>query len=108
MSKAVTSLLNRIQRAGLVLTSVNDGERWYKIPAGSNLSQRKFALDVIESVEESWVAVRNKEGVSASLFLIPDLSGDEIVADWGQNSTFGDSLEKVIEAHQDYWESKND
>jgi len=107
VTKAVSSLLNRIQRAGLRLTAVNDGGRWYKIPAGSNLSQRKFALDVINSVEESWVEVKNKERETATLFIVPDLSDDEIVVDWGQNSTFGDSLEKVIEAHQDYWESKN-
>jgi hypothetical protein len=107
MTTPVMSLLNRIQKTeGLTLSSVNDGVRWEKIPAGSNLSQRKFAADVINSVDESWVEIKNGEGKTACLFIVPDLSGDEIVADWIHHSNFGDSLDKVIEAHQDYWEAK--
>jgi hypothetical protein len=107
MTTPVMSLLNRIQKTeGLTLSSVNDGVRWEKIPAGSNLSQRKFASEVIDSVEESWVEIKNGEGKTACLFIVPDLSGDEIVVDWIQHSEFGDSLDKVIEAHQNYWEAK--
>jgi hypothetical protein len=100
--KAVRSLLHRLSKTHELIWA-HDGEELTKL--FMKVSEAKSeALDVITSVDESHLRVKNKETQKCStLFIVLGNENYELVCDW----TIGDdSLDEVITEHSVYWENK--
>lgn len=113
-SKAVNSLLLKLQKANVAITHVHDGEQWERVAVGSNLKVRKSAVEIITSVDESMVHVKH-DGVVGKLYLILGNEPNEILADYSApakvtadgrvvNSKLWEILEQVSVKFYEQWE----
>jgi hypothetical protein len=102
-SKAVASLIHRLSKK-FTFNWAHDGEELIKLRSMKVSEAKKECLDVITSVDESHINIKNKEtGKNSTLFLTLYNGKDEIVCDY----TSGDSdLEMIVSQHSDYWEGK--
>ena len=102
-SKAVRSLLHRLSKTHELIWA-HDGEELLKLSSLKVSEAKKECLDVITSVDESHINVKNKEtGKNTTLFLTLYNDNSEIVCDW----TVGDDiLDDIISEHSEYWENK--
>jgi hypothetical protein len=100
-SKPVSSLLNKLQKAGFSLYLVNDGEEDVILGQGTNLAVRKEATEIITSVDYS-ILLMKKENVRYYVNIFLDNDPDEIVT----NHTDNDDLNDVIDAYSDQWQGK--
>jgi Icc-related predicted phosphoesterase len=107
-SESVSSLLFKIQKQGIELVSVCDGVDTIKISEGSNLAKRKQAVDVITSIDHSWVRVKDLFGDDATLFIVLGNDDSEILCDYATNSkTLMTAIEKIADEFCQQWEQVN-
>jgi hypothetical protein len=98
-SVPVSSLLSRLQDNGYKIFSVNDGVVMERIDQNlSNRTARKKATDIIDSVDESAIALC-KDGKTFGVYIVLGNNPDEIVADYTDN----EDLERVIDEFSDNW-----
>lgn len=104
-TKPVMSLLSKLQKSGVEITDVFDGEGWTECMGDNNLSRRKDAADAILSVDESLVRVKYQEEV-AKLFIVLGNEPSEILCDYGckSGSVIESILEEVSEQFYEQWE----
>lgn len=102
-AKAVSSLLHRLSK-NYELIWAHDGEELTKLSNMKVSEAKRECLDVITSVDESHLNVKNKKTKQCStLFIVLGNENYELVCDW----TIGDdSLDDIITEHSDYWEGK--
>lgn len=101
---AVRSLLHTLQRTGLTLTAVHDGEESYRIPSGTTEAHaRALASDVIESVAVSTLWAVTPCGCRGHMVIILGNGNDEILADWCGPEPFSRIVEACEDAHCNRW-----
>lgn len=104
-SQPVSSLLFKVQKAGIKLIFVNDGEETTKLE-GNNIAQRKEAVDVITSVDISSFNVEYN-GIRGSVLIVLGDSPEDIVNDYSSNSNeLMELLESVVDSYTNQWEGK--
>ena len=89
----IRSLMRTLKRHGFAPVSVNDGETYEKV---ENQSQ---AVDIILSVDESWLRVKHENGKRATVFIVLGNDPGEAVCDhhdW-------DPLTVAVSEHYDRW-----
>lgn len=106
--KAVSSLLYKFQQRGFVIHVVNDGEEEHFLGnSETNLDIRKHAVDVICSVDQSWVRIQNNQGHGATLFIVLGNDDSEILCDYSSSSEeFMKEIELVAEEFYQQWEKE--
>lgn len=104
-SKAVMSLFSKLQKNGVTISRVFDGESWEEINTTNDLSMRRFATEIVTSVDTSTVLIQHKEE-SAILHIVLGNDEHEILADWGckPGTTIDSIIEKVEEEFSLQWE----
>ena len=104
-TQPVMSLLHKLQKADVQIISVNDGNEYEDVVGDSKLASRKYAADMITSVDESWVRVKSKDAF-ATLYIVLGNDASEILADYSYTS--GTKLEGILErvssAFYEQWE----
>jgi hypothetical protein len=102
-AKAVRSLLHRLSKNHELIWA-HDGEELVELSTMKVSEAKSECLDVITSVDESHLLVRNKKtGRNTTLFIVLGNENYELVCDW----TIGDDLlDKIITEHSVYWENK--
>lgn len=99
----VSSLINKLQKAGFSILSVYDGGEYIKLDQNrSKLAIRKEAVEAIVSVDDSWVKVQ-KGDQKGTLFIVLGNEPYELVCDYSD----WDDLTEVITEHSNLWEGKN-
>lgn len=91
-TKPVMSLLHKLQKRGVDITHVYDGEEWTFVNGN-----RKDAADVILSVDQSLVRIKQQEEV-AKLIIVLGNEPSEILCDY---YTEGSNLETILEEVSD-------
>lgn len=106
-SKPVTSLVHKLQKAGLKIAAVNDGGETIKINVDKQLEARKKAVEAITSVDTSTLFLDIPGGGQARVFVVLGNDPDEIVADWAyRGDTIGVRLDSAIDEYISQWEGK--
>lgn len=102
-TKAVASLIYRLGKTHSLVWA-HDGEELVKLSKMKVSDAKKECLDVITSVDECHINVKNKEtGKNTTLFLTLYNDKSEIVCDY----TCGDDLiDTIVSQHSEYWEGK--
>jgi hypothetical protein len=103
---ATRSLLYKLQKAGIELVGLHDGEEFHAISGrGLNSYQaRNFLTLLINEVEISYLRVSYKEQI-ATLTLLPNGTPSELLAEW--TYPFGelaDLLDVVSEDFYSQWD----
>ena len=103
----VMSLLSHLQKAGVTITAVDNGEELIKIDnSASNLKQRKAASEGIVSVDESYVRLRyGPEQKRAHLFVVLGNDPEETVCDYWTADDSG-IVDNAIDNFIAAWEGK--
>ena len=103
-SKAVMSLLFKLQGNDIIITHVWDGGETFSLK-GNNLAIRKEATDVINSVDSSVLRVTYGDE-SAKLSIILGNSEAEILQDWScnPNGKLWELLESVGDDFSNQWD----
>jgi Icc-related predicted phosphoesterase len=102
--KAVSSLLYKFQKNDFVVDSVFDGEQSTITRYAKKLDARKDAVDIICSVDQSWVRVK-KDDKLATLFIVLGNDDSEILCDYSSSSEeFMKEIELVAEEFYQQWE----
>ena len=103
----VMSLLSHLQKAGVTITAVRNGERgWINIDNGaSNLKQRKAACEEIVSVDESRITLRFNNCKWATLFVVLGNEPEETVCDYWTADDSG-IVDNAIDNFIAAWEGK--
>lgn len=106
--KAVSSLLHKFQKGGFSIISVMDGMDSFRIDDNlSNLDARKVAVDIVCSVDESSVRIKDTESEKfASLFIVLGNEQSEILCDYFAPLSLFPRLDAIAEEFQDQWEGK--
>jgi hypothetical protein len=104
-SQPVMSLLHKLQKAGVQIVSVNDGEGYEKVSGNTKLATRKDAADMITAVDEAWVRIQHQDDF-ATLFIVLGNNTNEILADYSfpPHTQLEEILEGVSEAFYEQWE----
>lgn len=101
---AVRSLLHTLQRTGLTLTAVHDGEESHQIPSGTTQTNaRTLASDVIESVDVSTLWAVTDCGCRGHMVIITGNANDELLADWCGPEPFSRIVEACEDTHVNRW-----
>lgn len=100
----VSSLINKLQKAGFSILAVEDeGGEYTKLDQNkSKLAIRKEVVEAIVSVDVSWVRVQ-KGDQKGTLFIVLGNDPYEIVCDY----TDWNDLEKVVTEYSTLWDGKN-
>ncbi|MFN5920263.1 MAG: hypothetical protein ACK45I_03065 [Bacteroidota bacterium] len=103
----VMSLLNHLQKAGVTITAVDNGEDLIEIDNSvSNLKQRKAACEEIVSVDESYVRLGyGPEQKRAHLFIVLGNEPCETVCDYGTADDSG-IVDNAIDNFIAAWEGR--
>ena len=104
----VTSLLYRLQRAGLTLLAVDDGEGFERIgDFSSTVHTRIRAVSMISAVDFSYLQV-SCGAEKAILTIVLDSGPSEILADWRarRGSAIDAVIDEVADAFALYWENR--
>ena len=107
-SKAVMSLLYKLQAEGVKIVEVFDGESWEKVTGDNNLQIRKNATEIITSVDTSSVRVKYQES-NATLLIVLGNDESEILADYSgkydkSDTSLMDIIDKVADEFYAQWE----
>jgi hypothetical protein len=104
-TKAVMSLLSKLQKSDVEITHVFEGAEWERVQPGSDLKVRKDATEIITSVDESHVRIKYQEEV-AKLFIVLGNELSEILCDYSykEGSVLESILEKVSDQFYEQWE----
>jgi hypothetical protein len=103
-AEAVSSLLSKFQKNTFRILGVSDGEEFEKINAGSDLSERKQAVGIICSVDESQVYLLGDGGENCRLFIVLGNENHEIVADYSSTRHLFPVVDKIIDEFVSQWE----
>ena len=102
-AKAVASLIYRLCKTHELIWA-HDGEEFTKLSTMKVSAAKAEALDVITSVDESTLNVKNKKtDRNTTLFIVLGNGNDELVCDYICGD---DSLDDIIFEHSEYWENK--
>ena len=103
----VMSLLSHLQKAGVTITAVDNGEELIEIDNSvSKLKQRKAACEEIVSVDESQVLLSYGNGKMAELCVVLGNGPEEIVADYYTAKADTETVDNVIDNFIAAWEGK--
>lgn len=103
-AKAVSSLLHIFQNNNFKILGVYDGEEFEEMKEGSKLSNRRQAVEVVCSVDESWVRLCDADGVNCHLFIVLGNDDHEIVADFSCPAHIFSVLDEIVDAFVEQWE----
>jgi hypothetical protein len=101
----VGSLLHTLQKHDIALAAVFDGEEYVKLHNAFNHTRRKEAIEIITSVDESWLYV-TYGGESGWVDIILGNDPDQLAADWCASGMLEALLQTAIEAHNKRWEGR--
>jgi len=106
--EAVSSLLYKFQKGGFSIISAMDGMDSFRIDDKlSNLDARKVAVDIVCSVDESSVRIKDAEsGRIASLFIVLGNEQSEILCDYSAPKDLFPRLDPIAEEFANQWEGK--
>jgi len=103
---AARSLLYKLQKAGIELVGLHDGEEFHAI-SGLGLNSykaRDFLTSLINGVEISYLRVSYK-GQIATLTLLPSGVPSELIVDWAStHGELADLLDVVAEDFYSQWD----
>jgi ribosome-associated translation inhibitor RaiA len=104
-AKAVSSLLYKFQMKGIKLISVYDGEEAINVSQVHNLFARKEAVDVITSVDESWVKIEDAVTKDkAQLYIALGNDNSEILCDYSASSEeFLHRIDSIADKFYQQW-----
>jgi hypothetical protein len=103
---AARSLLYKLQKAGIELVGLHDGEEFHDISRlGLNsYKARNFLISLINEVEISYLRVSYK-GQIATLTLLPSGAPSELLAEWTYpHGELADLLDVVAEDFYSQWD----
>jgi len=96
----VHSLIRRLVTAGLIPVKVYDGDEWIDCRPESLATD---AAEIILSVDDSHLVVKNLEGQRAELAIILGNCPGEALADWSAPAGICDQIKAVSNAHYAAW-----
>ena len=105
-AKAVSSLLCKLQKRGISLDSVYDGQDRIVVDKLNKIGARKTAVEAICAVDVSWVFVKDlANDHKAELFIVLGNDNSEILCDYNASSrTFFSVIDSVSDEFYEQWE----
>lgn len=103
-TKAVSSLLYKFQGAGFYIDSVYDGHERENVRSENSVEARKKAIDVILSVDESCVCIKqNETNKPVQLLIVLGNENCELLADFCAPLALVPLVESISDNFYDQW-----
>lgn len=99
----VLSLCQTLQSHGYTINEIDDGEEVHRIAPGTPHEQGTSAAEIVCSVDESTIRIKDPAGKGYRLFIVLGNAPSEIVCDHSAD----DELSALVSKHSESWENRD-